>query len=106
MNSNGIGLGLTIVKQIVEQSGGKVSVESPGLGRGSKFSIEIPMELAAQEQSNIAEPPAETRPSIVIKSTFSAADKATAYVESRSNSTIKPTSDFFGSPNPIRDDLE
>ena len=28
MNSDGIGLGLTIVKQIVEKSGGKVSVKS------------------------------------------------------------------------------
>ena len=32
VNSAGIGLGLTIVKQIVESGGGIVDVSSPGLG--------------------------------------------------------------------------
>lgn len=32
LNHEGIGLGLTIVKQIVEKSGGKVSVHSEGVG--------------------------------------------------------------------------
>ena len=37
MNHEGIGLGLTIVKQIVEKSGGKVNVHSEGIGKGSTF---------------------------------------------------------------------
>ena len=32
INSEGLGLGLTIVKQIVEAGGGKVNVESEGQG--------------------------------------------------------------------------
>ena len=37
VNNAGIGLGLTIVKKIVEQSGGFVTASSLGLGRGSTF---------------------------------------------------------------------
>ena len=35
MNSEGLGLGLTIVKQIVELAGGKVSIRSKGIGLGT-----------------------------------------------------------------------
>ena len=41
LNHEGIGLGLTIVKQIVEKSGGRVSVASEGLGKGSTFTFDI-----------------------------------------------------------------
>ena len=37
MNSDGIGLGLTIVQGIVESSGGEIVVRSPGLNKGSSF---------------------------------------------------------------------
>ena len=37
LNHEGIGLGLTIVKQIVEKSGGSVNVYSEGIGKGSTF---------------------------------------------------------------------
>ena len=44
MNSAGIGLGLTIVKQIVETGGGQIKVKSDGLGKGSKFSFTMHMD--------------------------------------------------------------
>lgn len=38
----GTGLGLFIVRSIVEKHGGRVFAESPGLGQGSTFTIQLP----------------------------------------------------------------
>jgi CheY-like chemotaxis protein len=39
----GIGVGLAIVKAIVELHGGRVWAESAGVGRGSRFTVELPI---------------------------------------------------------------
>jgi signal transduction histidine kinase len=41
------GLGLSIVKRIVELHGGRVSAQSPGPGRGTTFTIRLPLGAAA-----------------------------------------------------------
>ncbi len=41
------GLGLSIVKRIVELHGGRVGAQSPGPGRGTTFTISLPAAGAA-----------------------------------------------------------
>jgi signal transduction histidine kinase len=40
----GLGLGLAIVRYLVELHGGSISVASPGEGQGSKFTVTLPVE--------------------------------------------------------------
>jgi signal transduction histidine kinase len=52
-SQGGLGIGLTLVRSLVEMHGGKVSVSSDGPGRGSEFDIQLPLipaHRAAQQQ--------------------------------------------------------
>ncbi len=47
----GTGLGLSISPGIIERHGGKISIESVAGGLGVSFVIELPWDVAAQEES-------------------------------------------------------
>ena len=47
----GLGLGLAIVRHIVEMHGGSVSVDSRGKGQGSTFTIKLPLLVAEESLS-------------------------------------------------------
>lgn len=40
----GLGIGLALVKQIVELHGGQINATSEGLGKGSTFTVLIPLQ--------------------------------------------------------------
>lgn len=46
-NSAGLGIGLTVVRELVEAHGGNVSVTSAGSGLGSQFVVTLPLDKAA-----------------------------------------------------------
>jgi CheY-like chemotaxis protein len=51
----GLGIGLTLVKNLVELHGGSIEARSAGLGRGSEFEMRLP--LKTRGPSDAAEPP-------------------------------------------------
>lgn len=52
----GLGLGLSIVKQLVELHGGSVRVKSPGEGQGATFVLALPITVVHPEQPPRAAP--------------------------------------------------
>jgi PAS domain S-box-containing protein len=51
----GLGLGLSIVRHIVELHGGRVAAKSEGLGRGATFLVSLPVRAVAQQAGRDAQ---------------------------------------------------
>jgi len=58
MAQGGIGIGLTLVRSLVEMQGGEVDAHSAGLGQGSVFTVRLPLLNEAQPVVSIPEPAA------------------------------------------------
>jgi PAS domain S-box-containing protein len=64
-SQTGLGIGLTLVKQMTELHGGSVSVWSAGSGQGSEFTIVLPLAVTADADRD--RPAAEPVPRVSVK---------------------------------------
>lgn len=60
-SQGGLGIGLTLVKSLVEMHGGQVEAHSEGFNQGSEFIVHLPIVIDQQQESR--EPSAITTPS-------------------------------------------
>jgi CheY-like chemotaxis protein len=77
----GLGIGLTLVRRLVDLHGGSVSVASAGLGRGSEFTVRLPLLVGASSSpttaSGAGQPPSHLKVLIVDDNRDSADSLAT-----------------------------
>jgi signal transduction histidine kinase/ActR/RegA family two-component response regulator len=57
----GLGVGLAVVKGLIELHGGEVRAKSEGLGRGAEFSLFLPLEVPAQAPAEVQPPKEEEK---------------------------------------------
>ena len=80
----GLGLGLAVVKGLVEMHGGEVAAASAGPGRGAEFTVRLPVE---REPAALTEPTVQPRPGggllrvVVIEDNRDAADSLRMLLE-------------------------
>ena len=79
----GLGLGLALVKGLVELHGGTVWAESGGAGKGSEFGLDLPLieQPAAATPSSPDRPPVTSRRVLVIEDNRDSAESLKMYLE-------------------------
>ena len=72
----GLGLGLALVKGVVEMHGGSVEPHSEGIGRGAEFIVRLPVEAAPSSsvgEAKVASAPSPPRRVLVVEDSVDAA---------------------------------
>jgi signal transduction histidine kinase/CheY-like chemotaxis protein len=84
--AGGLGIGLTLVKRLVELHHGRVEAYSAGAGRGSAFTVCLPCLASVSERAEIVAPAAKTRDKVygrrelVVDDNSDAAESTAAYL--------------------------
>ena len=76
-SQGGLGIGLALVKRLVEMHGGSVVAESAGTGKGSAFTVRLPVNASAPVATPAAgrpAPPSTSRRVLVVDDNADAAD--------------------------------
>ncbi len=65
-SSPGLGLGLSVVRELVVKHGGTVAASSEGVGKGSEFVVRLPLERAAGTPESLSAPSRAIERSVLI----------------------------------------
>jgi signal transduction histidine kinase len=90
-SEGGLGIGLALVRNLVELHGGTVTARSEGLGQGCEFTVRLPADVAAQDAGPRPPVPAEPRPApagevrhvMIVDDNVDAADSLAALLQAR-----------------------
>ena len=66
-SEGGLGVGLTLVRSLVEMHGGRVEAHSPGLGQGSEFVIRLPARVPVEAPAPAPQPSPAAAPARGLK---------------------------------------
>ena len=80
----GLGIGLTLVKRLVEMHGGRVQANSAGLGMGSEFEVRLPVSTISRPQTTATAGKAQARGHLrvlVVEDNHDAAEALTMLLE-------------------------
>jgi PAS domain S-box-containing protein len=85
IKTNGLGIGLSLARQLIELHGGRIEVASEGIDRGSEFTVYLPaapaQSIEAPAPEPKAAPDAETRRVLVVDDNRDAADSLAMILE-------------------------
>jgi PAS domain S-box-containing protein len=81
-SQGGLGIGLAVVKRLIEMHGGRVSVSSAGLGQGTLFTLSLPRGEAPQPAAPVAlAAPRRQRRVLIVDDNVDAADAIAMLLE-------------------------